>query len=326
MRKDAEKASRHPAGPLLAFAGLGLLSLLLNDDPALQRARESLINVLPAASAHVIGRPDAEGSSTKLKKLGKRRAIVFSPDFAASGNRRFYEALGFKYWETANWRVVLREIKQFNSANPEDALREIFFETHGSNGNGLKLQQSELRSAPRSYISLGALQEHLGEAGVERAILTACNTGRLYRPEIYKKLNLAVKDPTVLPATLGVINASPEFNPSSSKVKLIRRTDSRIEQTSEGHYYELPASVRHALDLTPSSKPFTVSNMFIQMIVKDDRLHLTSTGYVRKVSDHTESEPDNESIFQSFLKFLDDLATGRTSSIRANYYLESHGM
>jgi len=325
VRKDAEKMSRRPAGPLLGLAGLGLLSLLLNNDPALQRSRASLINIFPAASARVVVRPDIPGSSTKLKKLGERRAIVFSPDFAASGNRRLYEGLGFKYWETANWRAVLKEIKQFNSENPENALREIFFETHGSNGNGLKLQQSELRSAPRSYISLGALQEHLEEAGVERAILTACNTGRLYRPEIYKKLNMSVKDPTVLPATLGVINASPKFDPSSSKVRLIRRTDSRIEQTSEGHYYELPASVRHALDLSPSSKPFTVSNMFIQMIVKDVRLQVTSTGYVRKVSDHTESEPDNESIFQRFLKFLDDLATERTSSIRANYYLGSHG-
>src|SRR4030095_7845393 len=120
MRKDVEGASRRPAGPLLAIAGLGLLSLLLNDDPALQRSRASLINVLPAVSAHAVGRQDATASSAKLKKLGERRAIVFSPDFAASGNRRFYEGLGFKYWETANWRVVLREIKEFNSANSEE--------------------------------------------------------------------------------------------------------------------------------------------------------------------------------------------------------------
>ncbi|HKQ75932.1 MAG TPA: hypothetical protein VJ810_19715 [Blastocatellia bacterium] len=318
MRKDVEKASRRLAAPLLAIAGLGTLSLLLNGDPALQRSRASIISVLPAASASEVGKQDFTVSSTSLKKLGERRAIVFSPDFAASGNRRLYEGLGFMYWETANWRVVLKEIKQFNIAKPEAALREIFLETHGSNGHGLKLQESELRSAPRSYISLGALQEHLGEAGVESAILTACNTGRLYRPEIYKKLNLSVKDPTVLPATLGVINASAKFKPSSSQVKLIRRTDSRIEQTSEGHYYELPAAVRHALDLPPSSMTFTVSNMFIQMIVKDDQLELTSSGYVRKISDSTESDLVNESIFQSFLKFLDDLATEQSSSIRPN--------
>ncbi len=325
MKKDVERASRRPSGPSLAIAGLGLLSLLLNDDPALQRSRASIINALPVASASVVNRQDA--SSSKLKKIGEHRAIVFSPDFAGTGNRLLYEGLGFTYWETSNWRVVMKEIKQFNSANPEGALREIFFETHGSNGNGLKLQQSDLRSAPRSYISLGALQEHLGEAGVERAILSACNTGRLYRPEIYKKLDLSVKDPTVLPATLGVLNASPKFDPSTSKVKLVRRTDSRIEQTIEGHYYELPAPVRRALGLPPSSRPFTVSNMFIQMIVKDVSLELTSNGFVRKVSADTESESVNEEIFQKFIKFLNELVSDQVSSTRfnKNFYYRGSG-
>jgi len=35
---------------------------------------------------------------------------------------------------------------------------------------------------------------------------------------------------------------------------------------------------------------------------------------VRKISDSTESDLVNESIFQSFLKFLDDLATEQISS------------
>ena len=81
-------------------------------------------------------------------------------------------------------------------------------------------------------------------------------------------------------------------------MELIRRTDSRLEQTSEGQYRELPASVRRALDLPASTKPFTVSNMFIQTIIKDDRLQVFSRGYVRKISKDTESEPDNEAIFQ----------------------------
>jgi hypothetical protein len=230
----------------------------------------------------------------------------------------FYEGLGFLYLESADWRWVLKEIRRVNRSRTGDSIREIFFETHGSNGHGLKLQRSERRSAPRSYISLGALQEHLAEAGVERAILAACNTGRLYRPEIYRKLNMSVKDPTVLPATLGVVNASPGFNPSTSSVELVRRTDSRLEQTSEGQYQEIPASVRRALGLPASTKPFTVSNMFIQTIIKDDRLQVTSRGYVRKISKAVESEPDNEAIFQSFFKFLDDLASDRAPSIQAD--------
>ncbi|HEX5083406.1 MAG TPA: hypothetical protein VFY40_15280 [Blastocatellia bacterium] len=273
--------------------------------------------------AHEAAHSDAAEAAARLKKLGERRAIVFSPDFAASGNRRLYEGLGFLYVESADWRWVLKEIMRVNRSRKEGSIREIFFETHGSNGNGLKLQRSQQPRAPRSYISLGALQENLAAAGVERAILGACNTGRLYRPEIYKRLNLAVKDPTVLPPTLGVVNASPGFDPSKSPVALIRRTESRLEGTSEGQYRELPQSVRLALDLSDSTKPFTVSNMFIQTILGDARLQVTSAGYVRKLSKEVESEPDNEAIFQSFLKFLDDLASDRGSSVRANYYLES---
>ena len=318
MRKDVEKAARRNARSSLLIILLGFSSLLLSVDPTFQYGRASLVSVAPTARAKEVAQPDKSESAARLKKLGERRAIVFSPDFAASGNRQFYEGLGFVYLESADWRWVLKEIMRVNQSRGEGSIHEIFFETHGSNGNGLKLQRSQLRSAPRSYISLGALQERLSAAGVERAILAACNTGRLYRPEIYKKLDMSVKDPTVLPATLGVINASPGFDPSTSTVELVRRTDSRLEQTSEGQYRELPASVRRALGLPASTKPFTVSNMFIQTIVKDDRLQVTSTGYVRKISKATESEPDNEAIFQSFLKFLDDLASDRGPSISAD--------
>jgi len=318
MRKDVEKAARRNARSTLLILLLGFSSLLFSADPTFQYGRAALVGALPTARAQEGVQADSSEAVARLKKLGERRAIVFSPDFAASGNRQFYEGLGFVYLESADWRWVLKEIMRVNRSRTEGSIREIFFETHGSNGNGLKLQRSQLRSAPRSYISLGALQEHLGAAGVERAILGACNTGRLYRPEIYRKLNMSVKDPTVLPATLGVINASPGFDPSTNSVELVRRTDSRLEQTSEGQYQELPASVRRALGLPASTKPFTVSNMFIQTIVKDDRLQVTSTGYVRKISKATESEPDNEAIFQSFLKFLDDLASDRDPSVSAD--------
>jgi hypothetical protein len=318
MRKDVEKAARRNARSSLLVILLGLSPLFLSAGPTFQYGRKSLVNLLPTARAQEVAHPDRFESAARLKKLGERRAIVFSPDFAASGNRQLYEGLGFVYLESADWRWVLKEIMRVNRSRTDGSIREIFFETHGSNGNGLKLQWSQLRSAPRSYISLGALQEHLAAAGVDRAILGACNTGRLYRPEIYRKLDMSVKDPTVLPATLGVVNASPKFNPSTSPVELIRRTDSRLEQTSEGQYRELPASVRRALDLPASTKPFTVSNMFIQTIMKDDRLQVTSRGYVRKISKDTESEPDNEAIFQSFLKFLDDIASDRPPSISAD--------
>ncbi len=323
VSKDRENAPRRRLSLLPLLASFGLLSLFLNDDPTFQFGRAAIIGPVSAARAQAIYQTDASSSSAKLKKIGEGQAIVFSPDFAASGNREFYEGLGFMYWESANWRQVLREIRQFNRSHPEEKIRQVYFEAHGSNGHGLKLQQSKLRSAPRSYISLAALQEHLGEAGVERAILAACNTGRLYRPEIYRKLNLSVKDPNVLPATLGVINASKNFDPDANSVELVRRTDSRIEQTSEGQYQELPASVRRALGLPASTKPFTVSNMFMQMMLKDDQLQLTSKGFVRQVSKSTEPEPVNEAIFQSFLKFLDNVASDATPSVGANLSTET---
>jgi hypothetical protein len=305
MRKNGEKAFRGIAGLLSLLA---LSGMFFTDGAVIRIGRGPAIRLMPVASAKGVlhsarskDNPadksgDTSASTLRLRKIGERKALVFSPDFAATGNRQFYEGLA-----------------EFNHAHPEDSIREIFMEAHGSNGNGLKLQKSQLRSAPRSYISLGALQERLQNAGVERAILTACNTGRLFRPEIYKKLNMRVKDPTVLPATLGVVNASADFDPSSCAVELVRRTDSRIEQTSEGRFQELPASVRRALSIPSSPEPFTVSNMFIQMVIKDVTLQLTSTGFVRKVSSSTESESLNESIFQNFLKFLDDVASDRSS-------------
>lgn len=128
----------------------------------------------------------------------------------------------------------------------------------------------------------------------------------------------------MLPATLGVINASEDFDPSSSSVVLVRRADSRIEQTSEGKYDELPASVRQALGLPASSEPFSVSNMFIQMIVKDGGLQLTSEGFVRDLSSLKESEAVNEAIFQSFLHFLDDVANNQTPPTRFDHITDGH--
>src|SRR5262245_57833824 len=197
MRKDVEKAASRNARSSLLIILLGLSPLLLNADPTFQFGRASLVNVLPVARAHEVALPDVPEPATRLKKLGERRAIVFSPDFAGSGNRQFYEGLGFVYLESADWRWVMKEIMRVNRSRTGGSILEIFFETHGSNGNGLKLQRSQLRPTPLSDSEFGALQEQLAAAGVERAILGACNTGRLYRPEIYKKLDMSVKDPTV---------------------------------------------------------------------------------------------------------------------------------
>src|SRR5215470_11173486 len=135
MRKDLEKTARRNARSSLLIILLGLSLLLLNADPTFQYGCAPLVNVLPAARAQEIALPDGSEPAARLKKLGERRAIVFSPDFAASGNRQFYEGLGFLYLESADWRFVLREIKRVNKSRAEGSIREIFFETHGANGN-----------------------------------------------------------------------------------------------------------------------------------------------------------------------------------------------
>jgi hypothetical protein len=289
---------------------LGVLVVVLKD-----RRRVEVKAPAPPARPRTLAPPVVRPTTApSLKELGRHQAVVFSPDFAAKGNRVFYERLGFQYWETASWEEVLAGVAAYNRAHPERRIKEVFAETHGSNGNGLKLQDSYAPEARRSYVSLGGLQERLGGLGVERVVLSGCNTGRLSRPEIYYRLDLTVKDKTVLPATLGVINASPGFDPEQSPVEFVRRRESRIEQTSEGHFRELPPAARRELRLPASAEVFVVSNLFMQMLLGDRRLELANTGYVRELSRATEDERTSEAIFQNFLKLLRRLAERKTAA------------
>src|SRR5262245_53730215 len=116
MMKDIKKAARRNVKPSLLIIVLGLSFPLLNIYPTLQNWRPPIVDLLPPAHAQESGLPDRAESAARLKKLGERRAIVFSPDFASSGNRQFYEGLGFLYLESADWRFVLREIKRVNKS------------------------------------------------------------------------------------------------------------------------------------------------------------------------------------------------------------------
>jgi hypothetical protein len=156
---------------LLLLSGSVLLSLV-GCRQLDQQGRQA-----PPTSATPAPATSGTQPANELTELGKGQGIVFSPDLAARGNRRFYERLGFAYWEGADWAEVLASIRQHNQAHPDRQVRQIFLETHGSNGHGLKLQQSLNPAAARSYISLGALQEQLAQTGVQRLVLTACNTG-----------------------------------------------------------------------------------------------------------------------------------------------------
>jgi hypothetical protein len=242
-------------------------------------------------------------SAGDLERLGEGVAIVFSPDFADPHNRLFYESLGFFYIETPDWRKAVRAVSRHNETG-DVPIRVLVVETHGTNGNGLKLQASPSRRSGRSYISIGALQEQMERAGVEIIVLSACNSGRLLRPEIYNALDRSTDDPLFLPATLGIVNASAGFDSKRSPVRVLRRIQSNLETLLHAETRELDASVRHVLHGEGASWRFAVSTMLIQLMTRDETLELTAEGYETEKSRDEFSARRSEELFRRFGAFL----------------------
>src|SRR5262245_36154639 len=117
----------------------------------------------------------------KVREIGRGIGVVFSPDLSVKDNCRFYEALGFACFQDADWTNILTGVHTFNLLNPDRRISTLILETHGTNGNGLKVQESYEPEAQRSYISVGALQERLEADGVFYVVISACNSGRLLR-------------------------------------------------------------------------------------------------------------------------------------------------
>jgi hypothetical protein len=256
----------------------------------------------------------------QLTDIGRGKGVVFSPDFSAPGNREFYEKLGFAYFEDARWLNVVQQIRRHNAMS-NNKIETLILETHGTNGNGLKLQQSGSPRAPRSYISVGALQERLEAAGVRLCIVAACNSGRLFRPQIYKRLNPRPGDPLFLPPTAGIINSSPGFEPSQSHVVVARRATSNIDSTSEGLSSEFSPLVQRLLGLrggvagnaaAAMNKPrvirFVVSNTLIQLLLRDPQVRLTAVGYDNDKSHRDMPDAESDILFEKFVSFINHLA------------------
>ncbi|MEK6323689.1 MAG: hypothetical protein AABN33_18765 [Acidobacteriota bacterium] len=261
----------------------------------------------------------------RVSDVGRRKAVIFSPDFAEPGNREVYERLGFLYIEDASWRNALNQIIARNYWHPEDRIETIILETHGTNGHGLKLQAGPSPRAKRSYISVAALQEKLEGLGVRLCVIGACNAGRLFRPEIYNTLNPQPHERLFSPPTLGIINASKGYDPARSKMIVVRRAASEIETTSDGDTSELSPLTRMMLGLerpegsVRTARPlhFAVSNLLIQMLIHDPRLKLTASGYAIEKSRNDLSEDESDALFQRFLAYLD--------SVAAREYQIAHG-
>src|SRR4051794_19303696 len=225
-------------------------------------------------------------ASRRVSEIGRGVGVVFSPDLSVADNCRFYESLGFACFQDADWEKILDDVHRHNVLYPERRIFTLILETHGTNGNGLKLQTSYDPDANRSYISAGALQQRLEPEGIYYVIISACNSGRLLRPAIYNQLDPNNGDKLFLPATKGIVNASPDFVASRSAVMIITPESSHIETTLVGKIAELSPSTRRAiaesaksLGITPPTE-FAVSDMMTAMLTRDSHLQLSSGGSV----------------------------------------------
>ena len=250
-------------------------------------------------------RPVAERSP--LRSVGRGVAVVFSPDLSVGNNCVFYERLGFACYASASWETVVEDIRCRNaSAAPEDAISVVILEAHGTHGNGLKLQVSTAKKAPRSYAAIGALIERLSSAGVRTGVLAACNARRLLRPEIYHQLD---HTRLFLPATLGIMNGD-QKDAEVSSMRLLARADSHIESLSMGSTTELSPSTLRALDLREGeAMSFVVSDLLVQLVTHDPSLDLRPATPVKKLKLVTPEDVYAEDLFARFVEHLDRLAS-----------------
>lgn len=259
-----------------------------------------------------------------LDEIGSGVGIVFTPDLSVAGNCRFYRALGFACFESADWLEILSDIHAHNVNHPGRRIRTLILETHGTNGHGLKVQKSKKPDAERSYISVGALQEWLEPVGVQYIILSACNSGRLLRPEIYLELNPDPGDKLFLPATRGIIDASDLFDPRRTRVTVITPGASHIENTLVGALRELAPSTRKALQKAAKRhgvklpSQFAVSEMLIQMLTRDPQLELRTGAWVEELSKLQTSVETSERRFSAFVAHLNYIAGRDTATQTAS--------
>lgn len=276
-------------------------------------AEEATLELLDQAWPRVPGAP--------LNELGHGVGVVFSPDLSVEGNCRFYLALGFACFQDADWNHVLDSIRNYNIFHPENRIRTLVLETHGTNGNGLKLQQSYDPKAKRSYVSVGALQERLEPDGIRTIIISACNSGRLLRPAIYRALDPNCGDKLFLPATCGIVNASDDYDHTRSQVLIVTPASSHIETTLAASVAELSPAARRVITAaaraanikTPTQ--FAISDLMMQMILRDPRLTLSTRGYVEDLSAEIVPESFSERLYTSLVHQIDANAARDVKSL-----------
>lgn len=246
----------------------------------------------------------------RVDQIGRGVGIVFSPDLSVANNCNFYKAMGFACFQDADWSRVLGAIRRYNAGHPDRRIQTLILETHGTNGNGLKLQRSSSPKAERSYISVGALQEWLEPEGIYKVVISACNAGRLLRPHIYKELDPYNGDRLFLPPTCGIFNASRNFDPQRSPVLIIRGELSHIETTLVGTFNELGPGARRSILASAKAqkikapREFAISEMLVQMLTRDPRLQLVTNSAVDDLSGAMTPNAQSEELFRRFVAYL----------------------
>lgn len=272
-----------------------------------------LLHTVPVGADDLLEQAWPE-TSTCLEETGSGVAIVFSPDLSVEGNCRFYQSLGFACFESADWLRIVADIETFNHGHQENRIRTVLLETHGTNGHGLKVQEGKGAADTRSYVSVAALEELLGPAGVENIVISACNSGRLLRPQIYRRLNRNSGDKLFLPASHGIVDASRSFDPKQSCVTVLTPAESQIETMLIGSLRELTPATREILEAAAIRRGielprrFAISEMLIHMLLRDPRLELRTGAHVEELSRAQSSPEASEELFRAFVAHLDRLA------------------
>lgn len=261
-----------------------------------------------AAGADALSLSGWPQNPRSMSEVGRGAAVVFSPDLTVQGNRAFYESLGFVYLEGPDWADILEKIRQHNRGSL-NRIRVVVLETHGTNGNGLKLQDGHEPRDQRSYVAVGALQQALTEACVSVCLISACNAGRLFRPGIFSRLDRDVEDPLFLPATCGIVESVATEPALAPKTVMVRRSDSNLETLMEGSLNELDPDVRASFSRA-TGDGFVISTMLIELLLRDPALQLASSGWVEEKSRADLSSREIESLFRRFVRYV-----ARTSTL-----------
>src|SRR5438128_1759270 len=95
------------AGLLLS---LGILVVVLKEQRTVRVAPPA-----PTVRTQPLAPPVVHPTAAlRLEELGRHKALIFSPDIAAKGNRAFYELLGFQYYETPSWEELIAGVRDYN--------------------------------------------------------------------------------------------------------------------------------------------------------------------------------------------------------------------